>query len=585
MKKTLLCPNRFCAALFIFGFFLFSARELIAQEAHPITQVQELYYDGKIDVNEAIVRQIELLQKFEASGDHNYLKCVTPLYAMIEANEDSLSEEALNAIQKLRPVRNKSLPTQTYITPGGKFRITYETDGIHAVPQDDSNINGVPDYIDELAAAADSSYNLQILTLGYSDPIPSGSVYDIFVEDMGVYGFTTTSSASCGGIPASGTCIYVENDFVGFPPNDDPDGDQYGAVRVTVAHEFKHAIQFVESGWQGDPNRWLEMDATLYEEVVYDQVNDYYNYITDFSSDLFSAPSTSLIPGSYEDITWALYFEERFDSFFWPEVWQRIDSNPSLDYLEAVEDEVIDRGESYERSVLESYMWHFATDSRFALPGYGFDESAFYPGPNLSETITDLSTNTRDIIATQVRTSARYYAVDLSTPSTGFVRFDYEMSTSEVLFGLIAYFNNGNYEVAFVEGNGASLSGSYEAVWNWADIDQLGLIVVNSSYESSHTYSFQFGEYSLEDQIEITENFPNPFSRYTNVRISSPTELTVTANLYDILGRHVQTSYDGQVPEGITNLVVDGSSIASGVYFLIIDTPLRTFTRKIMLIK
>ena len=149
-------------------------------------------------------------------------------------------------------------------------------------------------------------------------------MYDVYIENLiifnsPVYGLTNNSTVgdSCNNL-ASGTCIYIENDFVGFSDNDDPEGQQIGAIKVTMAHEFKLIPpELPKITWQGDSQRWAEMDATLMEEVVYDDVNDYYNYIEDFSTDLFSSPSSSLTAGSYEDVTWALYFHEYFGQEFW----------------------------------------------------------------------------------------------------------------------------------------------------------------------------------------------------------------------------------------------------------------------------
>ena len=79
--------------------------------------------------------------------------------------------------------------------------------------------------------------------------------------------------------------IVVENDFSeGFPPNDeDVTGDEpirSGALKVTLAHEFMHAIQFninvLQSGWL------MESHATWAEDAVYDGLNDWHWYINTF---------------------------------------------------------------------------------------------------------------------------------------------------------------------------------------------------------------------------------------------------------------------------------------------------------------
>ena len=159
----------------------------------------------------------------------------------------------------------------------------------------------------------------------------------IYLKDLssfGAYGLTNTSRNgifSCGANSTS-TCIYSENDFVGNPANDS-ENQVKGALQVTIAHEFKHAIQYIQNKWEGETDQWAEMDATLMEEIVYDNVNDYYNYIDNFSTDLFTEAHRSLIPGSYEDVTFALY--STIGSDFWPLSWELIAEDPQISFLQA----------------------------------------------------------------------------------------------------------------------------------------------------------------------------------------------------------------------------------------------------------
>ncbi len=162
----------------------------------------------------------------------------------------------------------QNTPYQSHESPSGKFVLYYTLTGSDAVPSNDEDQNGIPDYVETAAAAADSSYKKMVLELGYTDPIPEGEMYRIDFENMGFYGYTYPS-----GDP-SGTSISVHHDFVGFPQNDWPDGDVEGALLVTIAHEFKHAIQYADNRWSGGVGNqdWLEMDATMMEETVYDDV-------------------------------------------------------------------------------------------------------------------------------------------------------------------------------------------------------------------------------------------------------------------------------------------------------------------------
>ena len=113
--------------------------------------------------------------------------------------------------------------------------------------------------------------------------------FHVYFKDMKYYGYTVPENvdyAPVNGFP-SGTAsawIVVENDFAGFPPNDEDvtglETVRTGALKVTQAHEFMHALQFninvYQSGWL------MESHATWAEDAVYDGINDWHWYINRF---------------------------------------------------------------------------------------------------------------------------------------------------------------------------------------------------------------------------------------------------------------------------------------------------------------
>jgi hypothetical protein len=94
----------------------------------------------------------------------------------------------------------------------------------------------------------------------------------------------TLLSTSPVALGTASAYIVVENDFYGFPPNDEDvtglEVVRSGALKVTQAHEFMHAIQFAinvyQSGWL------MESHATWAEDAVYDGLNDWHWYIDRF---------------------------------------------------------------------------------------------------------------------------------------------------------------------------------------------------------------------------------------------------------------------------------------------------------------
>ena len=67
----------------------------------------------------------------------------------------------------------------------------------------------------------------------------------------------------------------LDNDYKGFPSS------PLDSMRVTVAHEFNHILQF---GYDSYQDIWLFEDtATWMEDQVYPDINDYLNYLPAFA--------------------------------------------------------------------------------------------------------------------------------------------------------------------------------------------------------------------------------------------------------------------------------------------------------------
>lgn len=550
----------------IFFFLLLSvvssATQLKAQETFH--DIYEKYLRGETTRIHTIEHMMEHLE--HDHSEHDFIKCLTPLMILIE-NERQESSFSNPLFLKTAPAK-KDFSVNEFVSPSGKFQIHYATSGRHQVPLDDLNGNTIPDYVEEVAEAADYSYNQEILTLGYSDPIDEGEVYDVYIEDLsniGTYGLTSNSTVGSFPCDISGseTCIYIENDFEGFPENTDPEGRVIGSIKVTMAHEFKHSIQYAQNNWRGNSDLWAEMDATLMEEVVYDDVNDYYNYIGGFSIDLFSSPSRSLTAGSYENITWALYFHERFGDDFWPAVWEFIESDSQIPLIGAVERELISQQKSYEGALIESYMWHF-TSGDFANINYGFDEAFEYPNPSISETITELQQEFTNTLSLNPF-AARYYLAEFKYPPSGYVKLNYISNSSDIHIGLLGYLKNGSIKTQTVLETANNSERSIKTNWAWIDVQKIGMVVMNSHPSENGTYSYQFTEH-FPDQIQLAQNFPNPFNPQTTIRLSIPENQAVKLDVYDILGRHIQTIYEGNVNAGFKDFTFDASSLSSGIY-------------------
>jgi subtilisin-like proprotein convertase family protein len=90
--------------------------------------------------------------------------------------------------------------------------------------------------------------------------------------------------------------------------------------------------------------------------------------------------------------------------------------------------------------------------------------------------------------------------------------------------------------------------------------------------------------------LALSQSFPNPFSRETQIRFALPREMEIDLSVYDISGRRVATIASGKMPAGHHSAFWAGRDghgrpVASGVYFYRLVTDERTLTRKMLRLK
>ncbi|MEO0219235.1 MAG: MXAN_6640 family putative metalloprotease [candidate division WOR-3 bacterium] len=155
-------------------------------------------------------------------------------------------------------------PEQTIQTP--HFIIHYTTSGTDAVS---------PAYAESVAVYAEYSWQKEVVEFGWFAPPPDynqggDNRYDMYIKSLGsgVLGYTAPEY-SYSGYGTEGATSYI---VIGTGI------DQYGwdLLRVTVAHEFHHAIQFAYTAYDGS---WFyENTSTWMEDMVYPDINDYIGY-------------------------------------------------------------------------------------------------------------------------------------------------------------------------------------------------------------------------------------------------------------------------------------------------------------------
>ena len=91
---------------------------------------------------------------------------------------------------------------------------------------------------------------------------------------------------------------------------------------------------------------------------------------------------------------------------------------------------------------------------------------------------------------------------------------------------------------------------------------------------------------TLPDGFELRQNYPNPFNSGTSIEFSIPRSTAVRFEVYDVLGRLVDSKDYGNKSPGSYRITYDAGRLSSGVYFytLVIDGEMIA-TKKMLLIK
>jgi len=85
--------------------------------------------------------------------------------------------------------------------------------------------------------------------------------------------------------------------------------------------------------------------------------------------------------------------------------------------------------------------------------------------------------------------------------------------------------------------------------------------------------------------ISLFQNYPNPFNPSTIISYQLPRNTFVTLDIYDMLGRKVKTMINELQTAGTHSVMLNGSNLASGVYFYRLKTEESEQARKLILIK
>ncbi|MBE0552007.1 MAG: S8 family peptidase [Ignavibacterium sp.] len=141
--------------------------------------------------------------------------------------------------------------------------------------------------------------------------------------------------------------------------------------------------------------------------------------------------------------------------------------------------------------------------------------------------------------------------------------------------------------IGFVNGNGTSTN---RVTYNFVDEN----LSANRYYYRLKQIDLDgSSDYSNEIEVEIEgltdfqlyQNYPNPFNPSTKIKYFIPQNSFVKITLHDILGSEIRTLVSENVQPGNYEIVLDGSNLSSGMYFVRLSSENIQRTLKISLIK
>jgi hypothetical protein len=311
------------------------------------------------------------------------------------------------------------------------------------------------------------------------------------------------------------------------------------------------------------------------EEFVYDDVNDYYDYIKNYTNKT-SRPFTRSAPGSldgYDLAIWNIYLKENFEFDIIKEQWELM---PTQRAINAISTTLLFTGSSFAREYNRFGIWTYYTGNR-SIPGLYFKESENYPLVKPFANISFPQYNSAQ--------------VDAEATSNNFLKF-LNVTTGDSLFAIITngdvfnstgeQLNTFNFQYTLfsdtISGErkladeySANFSSTSNTVWSVSEI--LNNIVV------------------LENTIkkpppgEITYAYPNPFN-YKSFFLTEPLiffplngEIGAAVD-FNVFSSGMQLVYNGEkniqiLPgdqRGVSwnGLDNDNKKLASGVYIYII---------------
>jgi len=495
------------------------------------------------------------------TADTTHIKCAFGLVCRIKFNLNRFNDQ-----QKamLKPLLDRPVTDTSFVTPGGFFRVHYDNSGFD-----------VPTYdLDSLAMALDSSYNFEVKYLGYPPPPPDNGAggdnkFDIYIQSLGnTYGYTEPETEIVPGSNRYTAYMVINYDYSGFYTKG------INAARVTVAHEFHHAIQIGDYIERYNSDEFFyELTSTSMEHFVYPSIHDYYQYLPSyFTNTQYSLGRNSGL-AEYALAIWNIYLQENFGYDIIKKQWELM---PTERALQAISDSFASYNTTFGEQFNMFGIWTYFTNYRASLDKEKhFVNAADYP---LLQPIISLNMNSST-------TSAKANTFPVTNNFIQFINmYDHDNRYRDTVVALISNDDIGGeisnpdsmisflYNISDFENSETNKIGN-SSYYYALNIDKpsfwISAVIINNQRAD-------YGQYFVQN---IGYAFPSPFNYNRNSLIYIPaipdqlgfTDINIyTSSMKLVYSRHQQVvPYLGHKVIQWDALDNDNKKLDSGVYIYV----------------
>ena len=494
-------------------------------------------------------------------------KCGFEIVNRVKINFENFSIEQQAVLKPLlqRPVMQTSIAS-----PSGFFRIHYDTAGI-SIPSYINNAS-IETNVQEVVKTLDSTYSFEVDYLGYPVPPPDGNeggdnLYDVYIinQPSGLYGFTLFETEIEPGSDKYTSYQVIDNNYTGYF------SEGVNGLQVTAAHEFHHAIQGGNYIFRPSDTYFYEITSTAMEEFVYNDVNDYYAYMSSY----FAHPDRPMPQqNGYNMAIWNIYLKERFGFDILKLQWELM---PDFRAITSINNSIINKSSAFPRELNKFGIWTYFTNYR-TIPGTYFKDAVNFPLIAPTGTI-------------QFTPPSEPVNMSANPVTNNFIKF-VVTSSSDTLVSIVS---NGDATSAITELS-QDFNFDYELFNNPNSGERKLTTVYSSDFSVTEPTLWSVSEILnnqivLEDTVlhqppgSISYAYPNPFTYEKNYitgsRIFLPVDLVVGETVdYNVYSVGMQLFYSKEeiikILPGDQKGVVwngfdhDGNKLASGVYIYVI---------------